>query len=393
MADLHFTAKAVELDAQLGAELCALQTRGRRRELLLAEGRLGPRMRIGAREVLMFAGANCLDLASDPRVLAAAQQALVDHGAAAGGARLICGNLPVHEALESELAEFLGCQAALLFSTGYMANLGVITALAGRDDLIVSDALNHASLIDACRLSGARVEVFAHGDASAARDALRRHPARRKLLVVDGVYSMDGDLAPLAELQRVACDEGAFVVLDDTHGIGVLGASGRGASELAGVAVDVWIGNLGKALGSFGAFVAGSCRLREYLINRARTFIFTCGLPPASAAAARAGLQILRAEPQRRHDLLARAAQLRAGLQALGYDTASSSTHIVPVITGDDRSALELCAKLLERGVFAQAIRPPSVPEGTARLRMTPMSAHSPADVEAVLAVFADLRR
>jgi 8-amino-7-oxononanoate synthase len=381
------------LDAQLASELHALDREARLRTLVPMHGRMGPRMRMGEREVWMFAGANYLDLAAHPSVVAAAQRALSEYGAAAGGARLISGNLPLHEALERELAAFMRCEATLLFSTGYMANLGVITALAGRDDLIVSDALNHASLIDACRLSGATVEVFAHGDPDDARRALTTRRARRRLLVTDGVYSMDGDVAPLAELAAVARSCDAQLVLDDTHGIGVLGEQGRGSSELAGAhaAVDIWIGNLGKAFGSFGAFVAGSHTLRAYLLNRARSFIFTCGLPPASVAAARAALAIAQREPARRTALLARAAQLRSGLTTLGYDVGQSSTHVVPVVVGDDRKALALAAALLERGFFAQAIRYPSVPSGSARLRLTAMSSHSAADVDALLAAFAEL--
>jgi 8-amino-7-oxononanoate synthase len=391
----RLTTRRRTLDAELEEELARIETRGRLRSLREVQGRLGPRMRVDQCDVWMFGGANYLDLAADPRVLAAASAALVEHGAAAGGARLICGNLNPHERLERALAAFLGCQAALLFSTGYMANLGVLTALAGPDDLIVSDALNHASLIDACRLSGARVEVFTHGRPEAARDALLRCDARRKILVTDGVYSMDGDVAPLTELVEVAQRCGARVVLDDTHGIGVLGENGRGAAELTGVErnIDVVIGNLGKALGSFGAFVGGSTILRNYLINRARTFIFTCALPPASVAAAHAALEVLQAEPERRRTLLDRAAQLRTGLRALGYDIGASATHVVPVIVGDDRAAVVLAAQLLERGFFTQAIRYPSVPRGTARLRLTPMASHQPAQIDELLVAFAGLRR
>jgi 8-amino-7-oxononanoate synthase len=381
------------LDAELARELRGLADAGRLRSLRAHDGRLGPRMRVGDREVWMFAGANYLSLAADPRVVHAAQQALAEHGASSGGARLISGNLPVHEALERELARFLGCEAALLFSTGYMANLGVLTALAGPGDLIASDALNHASVIDACRLSGAAVEVFAHGDAQALRRALARPAARRRIVALDGVYSMDGDVAPLAELVPVAREHDALVVLDDTHGIGVLGAQGRGAAELTGVQVDATVGNLGKAFGSFGGFVAGSARLREWLVNRARSFIFTCALPPASSAAALAALRIAQAEPQRRKALLERAAQLREGLRALGFDTGASCTHIVPVLVGDERAAMEMTERLLERGVFAQGIRYPSVPRGGARLRMTPIASHEPAHVAQVLAAFAGLAR
>jgi 8-amino-7-oxononanoate synthase len=389
----RITSAASKLDDELSAELHLLEQQVRRRSLMEVRGRMGPRMRVGERDVWMFAGANYLDLAAHPRVVAEAQRALELYGAAAGGARLISGNLPLHEQLERELAAYLGFPAALLFSTGYMANLGVITALAGEEDLIVSDALNHASLIDACRLSGAMVEVFAHGDADAARRALRKRRARRRLLITDGVYSMDGDVAPLDALCAAARTHDAIVVLDDTHGIGVLGEHGRGASELhaAHADVDIVVGNLGKAFGSFGAFVAASDTVRAHLINRARTFVFTCALPPASVAAALAALEVARVEPQRRRHLLARAEQLRAGLSRLGYDVGRSTTHVIPVIVGDDRAALELAAQLSQRGFFVQAIRYPSVPSGSARLRITPMCSHAPAQIDALLAAFAEL--
>ncbi len=387
------TGPAAELDARLEEGLRALDAEGRRRSLRELGGRLGPRMLVEGREVWMLAGANYLDLAADPRVLEAGRAALEAHGAAAGGARLICGNLALHEELERELARWLGCPAALLFSTGYMANLGVLTALAGPEDLIASDALNHASIIDACRLSGARVEVFPHADPDGLRRALGRGRARRRIAVLDGVYSMDGDVAPLRALVPVAREHGAAVVLDDTHGIGVLGERGRGTSELEGVEVDAWVGNLGKAFGSFGGFVAGSAALREWLINRARSFVFTCALPPASVGAALAALRIAAAEPDRRKRLLERAEQLRAGLRALGYDTGASTTHIVPVIVGEDRAAMELAGRLLERGVYAQGIRYPSVPAGTARLRLTPTCAHEPEHVVQMLGAFAELAR
>jgi 8-amino-7-oxononanoate synthase len=392
IADLSDSPEGADtLERELAAGLAELARAGRRRSLPLLSGRLGPRMRVGGREVCLLAGSNGLDLAADPRVLEAAEQALREHGAAAGGARLICGNLPVHEALERELAALLKCEAALLFSTGYMANLGVISALAGPGDRIASDRLSHASIIDACRLSGAQVEVFAHGDPQALHAALARGGARRRLVVLDGVTSMDGDVAPLAELVAVAREHRAVVVLDDTHGIGVLGARGAGTSELCGVRVDAWVGNLGKAFGSFGGFVAGSALLREWLLNSARSFIFSCALPPASAAAARRALAIAAQEPWRRRQLLERAAQLRTGLRERGFDTGASNTHIVPVLAGSNERALALAAQLLERGVYAQAIRYPSVPLGAARLRLAPMCSHSAADIDAALAIFAEL--
>ncbi len=350
-------------------------------------------MQVDGRAVLMLAGANYLDLAADPRVVAAANDATTESGTAAGGARLISGNLALHEALEAELASFSGMASALLFSTGYMANLGVITALAGEGDAIVSDSLNHASIIDACRLSRADVHVFRHNDHDdLARVARACSGARRRVLVLDGVYSMDGDCARLDELVPVAREHDLVVVLDDAHGFGILGKHGRGTAELCGIEVDLLIGNLGKALGSFGAFVACSRVLREYLVNTARSFIFTCGLPTGPVAAARRALEIVSAEPERRERLLARAAELRAGLADAGYDTGSSSSQIIPAIVGSNEAAMRLCERALERGVFAQGIRYPSVAEGSARIRLTPTCAHGADDIRSVVEVFRELR-
>jgi 7-keto-8-aminopelargonate synthetase-like enzyme len=270
----------------------------------------------------------------------------------------------------------------------------VLTALAGPGDVIVSDSLNHASIVDACRLARAETRVFRHNDpADLARVAGGLAGFRRRVLVVDGVYSMDGDVARLAELAAVARAHDLLLVLDDAHGLGVLGASGRGVAELAGVEVDVLVGNLGKAFGSFGAFAAGSAVLREYLVNTARTFIFTCAVAPPAAGAARAALAVARAEPERRKLLLERAEQLRAGLRAAGWDTLDSTTQIVPVLVGDDARTMQLTEELLARGIYAQGIRHPSVPHGTARIRLTPTCAHGAGDVDAVIAAFRELRR
>lgn len=350
-------------------------------------------MDVDGRGVLMLAGANYLDLAGDPRVIAAANEAAARAGCAAGGSRLISGNLELHEQLEQDLADFTGRPAALLFSTGYMANLGVLTALAGPEDVIVSDALNHASIIDACRLSRAGTRVFRHNDPDDLQHVLRKlHGFRRRVLVLDGVYSMDGDVARLREIVPLAREHGMVTVLDDAHGLGVLGATGRGVAESEGVTVDVQIGNLGKALGSFGAYVVGSRALRELLVNRARSLIFTCGLPAAAAAAAREALHVLHAEPWRRRKLLARAAELRAGLRARGFDTGPSTTQIVPALLGDAVRTMAICERVLEQGVYVQGIRYPSVPRGSARLRFTPMCSHTRDDVEHALDVLAAAR-
>ncbi len=385
-------AERTHLDDALTAELEALRQRTLHRRLRSVTGRQAARMTVDGRECLMLAGSNYLDLAADARVVTAAQAAAEQYGAAAAGSRLINGNLDLHEALERELAAFVGHEAALVFSTGYMANLGVLTALCGAEDVIVSDSLNHASIVDACRLSRAETRVFRHNDpADFARVAAGLAGFRRRVLVVDGVYSMDGDVARLAELAPIARAHDMVVVLDDAHGIGVLGAHGRGVAELAGVSVDALIGNLGKSLGSFGAFVAGSAVFREYLVNVARSFIFTCALAPPALGAARAALAAAQAEPERRKLLLERAEQLRAGLESLGWDTLGSTTQIVPALVGENSAALRVTDDLLARGIYAQGIRHPSVPHGTARIRLTPTCAHSADDVAHVLAAFAEL--
>ena len=381
-----------ELDATLRHELSDLQRQGLRRRLRNMAGCHTARVEVDGQPVLMLAGANYLGLASDPRVIEAGSEAARQFGTAAGGARLISGNLSIHDRLEAELAGFTGAESTLLFSTGYMANLGVLTALAGPEDAIVSDALNHASIIDGCRLSQAEVRVFRHNDVEDfTRVCAGLSGYRRRILIVDGLFSMDGDVAPLAEIVPVARRHDMIVVVDDAHGLGVLGEQGRGVVEHENVTADVVIGNLGKALGSFGAYVCCSATVREYLINRCRPFIFTCALPPAAVGAAQAALQILRSEPERRRQLMQRAAQLRAGLQAAGYDTLHSHTHIIPAIAGSNERAVELSEAAWQRGVYVQAIRYPSVPRGTARLRFTPTCLHSAEDIAEVINIMAEL--
>ena len=376
----------MSVESRASALLGALRERGTHRQMRVMAGAQSTRMSVDGREVLLFAGSNYLDLAHHPEVVEAAAAAAREFGCAAGGSRLINGNLEVHQALESELAEFLGTEAALVFSTGYMANVGVIPALARRGDLVISDALSHASIIDGCRLSRAEVRVFPHGDLDCLEKLLRESASNRRelLVVVDGIYSMDGDVAPLADLVPLAKRWGATLLVDDAHGTGTLGATGRGSAEFCGVAsdVDVVLGTLGKSLGSFGAFIAGSRALRELLVNTARSFIFSCALAPPQVAAARAALEVMRREPQRRERLAQNADRLRDGLARRGISTAPSTTHILPVIVGGNDATMELCERLLESGVYAQGIRHPSVPEGTARLRITPMATHRSSEVD-----------
>lgn len=373
-----------------------IRARGTYRQMRVLDGRQAARMQLAGEEKLVFAGSNYLDLAGHPEVAEAAARAARDLGCAAGGSRLINGNLRVHEELEERLAEFLGCESALAFSTGYMANVGVIPALVGPGDLLVSDALNHASIVDGGRLSKARVCVFPHGDVDAL-DALlarERGTARELLVAVDGVYSMDGDVAPLRGIRETVLRHDAMLLVDDAHGTGTLGERGRGSLEHAGLeagSADCLLGTLGKSLGSFGAFVAGSSALRDLLVNAARSFIFSCALAPPQVAAAIAALDVLEREPWRRWQLQARAAQLRARLCAAGISTEPSATHIVPVIVGDNEATMQTCERLLARGFYAQGIRHPSVPVGTARLRITLMASHTEADVDALADALIDL--
>ena len=365
-----------------------IHARGTHRRMRVLGGPQAPRMVVDGREVLLFAGSNYLDLAHHPDVVSAASRAAREFGCAAGGSRLINGNLEIHEALESELARFYDREAGLVFSTGYMANVGLIQALVGPGDLFVSDALNHASIVDGARLARAEVAVFPHGDVARLESILKRAASthRNRLVAVDGLYSMDGDLAPLREITPVCRRHGAILLVDDAHGTGTLGVRGRGSAEVEGVLdqVDIVMGTLGKSLGSFGAFVVGSSRLRELLVNTARSFIFTCALAPPAVEAARAALRLIDSEPERRASLQANAARLRDRLAARGISTAPSTSHIVPVVVGENDATMAICDALLERGFYAQGIRHPSVPHGTARLRITPMATHRITEIDAL---------
>ena len=374
------------LDAIADEVLDGIRARGTYRRMRVLDGVQAPRMVVDGREVLLFAGSNYLDLARHPEVVEAAERGARDWGCAAGGSRLITGNLECHEALEAELATFFGREAALAFNTGYMANVGIIPAIVGPEDVLVSDALNHASIVDGARLARTRVEIFRHGDVDAFAETLERvrPDARRVLVAVDGVYSMDGDVAPVAEIVKRAHDADAVVLLDDAHGTGCLGARGRGTAEAAGVLgeVDILMGTLGKSIGSFGAFVAGSAKMRDLLVNTARSFIFSCALAPAQVEAARVAIRLIDEEPWRRERLAANCDRLRTRLAAADISTEPSTTHILPVVIGDNATTMRACEALLDCGYYAQGIRHPSVPEGTARLRITPMATHTEEEID-----------
>jgi 8-amino-7-oxononanoate synthase len=347
------------------------------------------------RRYLLLASNNYLGLAADPRVVHAAVEALRRYGASSAASRLVSGSTLLHRELEAELAALKGTEAAILFSSGYLANLGTIAALVGPGDVIFCDRLNHASIIDAATLSRARLVVYHHADPEHLAALLERYPGRRRLIVTDSVFSMDGDLAPLPALCELAERWGCMLMVDEAHATGVLGPRGAGAVEHFGLRgrVPIVMGTLSKALGSVGGFVAGSRRLIDYLRNRARTFIFDTAPAPSAVAAALTALRIARVEEERRQRLLRLTAQLRAELVRLGYELLPSQAAILAVMVGKNETALSLAAALRERGVWVPAIRPPAVPRGTARLRVTLMATHTEAHLQRAVDAFAGARR
>jgi 8-amino-7-oxononanoate synthase len=377
--------------ATLEEELAALATAHRLRTPAEVDGASRTAPRIDGRPVLAFCSNDYLGLASHPDLPAAAAHAAARDGFGASASRLVAGDLPAHRDLEAALAAHLGLPAALVFPTGYQANVGTLVALAGRDDLIVSDALNHASIVDGCRLSRAHIAVYPHRDAAtAARLLADGQRYRRRLLVTESLFSMDGDVAPLADLAQVAAESNAVLVVDEAHAFATLGPNGRGLCASVGVLPDVFVGTLGKSIGAAGGFVAGPQPLRAILINRARTFVYTTALPPPVAAAATAGLALAAGpEGAHRRDLLAnRCAWLADQLLMAGLTSPSqvSAGPIFPLVLGEDARALAVAAALRDRGLFIPAIRPPTVPAGAARLRLTLSASHSVDDLDLLMA-------
>ena len=385
-------------DVALAEELAAQAAAGRSRRRRTVEARDvgGVRVTVEGRECLSFCSNDYLGLADHPRIVAAFCEAARRWGVGSGASHLVSGHDGEHHALEEELAMFVARPRALLFSTGYMANLAVAAVLVGRGDHVLEDRLNHASLLDAGLASGARFSRYAHGDVAALRTRLARIGASaRALVMTDGVFSMDGDIAPLSDIAAASQETGAQLLVDDAHGFGVLGATGAGAVEAAGLGVDdvpVLMCTLGKAIGTFGAFVAGSPVLIESLLQRARTYIYTTALPPAVAAATRESLRVMRDEPWRRSRVLEHAARFRAGLADLGLSSLPSRTPIQPVLVGDEAAAVAASDALFDRGFWVPAIRPPTVPVGTSRLRFTFSASHTAAQVEQLLAALQALR-
>jgi 8-amino-7-oxononanoate synthase len=367
----------------VAAALEELRERGLYRRLRLIEGPQGTRVLLSGREVLLLCSNDYLGLAADPRVREAAAEAALRWGAGSGASRLISGNMQPHRELETRLAAFKGYERALLFGSGYLANTGAIAALAGPGEVVFSDELNHASIIDGCRLARAETVVYRHNDVAHLESLLEAADGTPALIVTDGVFSMDGDVAPLPQLLELARRFGARLMVDEAHATGALGPGGRGAVAAAGLSgeIDVVMGTLGKALGSYGAYVCANAETVDYLVNRARPFIFSTAPPPPVVGAALAALGVLEDEPERVDRLIANGRVLREALAAEGLIATASTTQIVPIEIGEAEPTMALCERALERGVFAQGIRPPTVPEGSSRLRFTVMATHEPEEL------------
>ena len=375
----------------LRAELAALAARSLRRSVVTPGSGPEAHVEIDGSRYVHFTSNNYLGLATHPRLKAASQAAVEAYGTSVTASRLLAGSTPLHDALEARLAALTGHESCLLFSAGYLANLGVLSALAGPQTEVFSDALNHASIIDGCRLARARVRVFPHRNMAQLESLLGASTAERKIVVSETVFSMDGDLAPVPELVAIARRFKAALVLDEAHAVGVFGPGGEGVMAHFNVeAPDVIVvGTLSKALGSVGGFVCAERDVVEYLLNRARPFIFNTALPPAAVGAAHAALDVVAEEPERRSRVLALAGDLRSRLRALGLevgglDAGPSESPIVPAIVGAAEDALAMEARLWAGGVLAKAVRPPTVPEGTSRIRFNVMATHSDEDVAAV---------
>ena len=371
-----------------------IRSRNLYRQLKVVDGEQDAAVRLNGREVLNLSSNNYLGLANHPALKEAAREALDRWGCGSGASRLISGNMTAHEELEQRIARFKGTEAALVFNSGYQANVGIIATLMERDDVVLSDALNHASIIDGCRLSRAAVSVYRHCDMDHLESLLKAAPdGARKLIATESIFSMDGDIAPLREMVELAERHGAMVMVDEAHATGVRGPNGAGVvAELGlGDRVLVQMGTLGKALGAFGAYVAGSARLKELFINRARSFIFTTSLPPVVMAMAGAAIELVEKEPERQCALQRNTGQLRDGLQRIGY-TVAGSTQIIPILVGEEQPCMDLAARLLDSGLYVQGIRPPTVPPGTSRLRVTTMATHTAEQMEQAIDAFAQAR-
>ena len=376
----------------LDPEFATIKEAGLRRHLRSVMSAPTGTINLDGRDVVLLGSNNYLGLSTHPQVVAAAVEATQTFGTGASGSRLISGNSELYTRLETNLAETKGTEAALVFSSGYAANTSVMPVLAGEGDLILSDALNHASIIDGCRLSRAAKKVYRHCDIEHLKTLLSESTAfRRRLIVTDGVFSMDGDIAPLPDIYEVATQHDAMLLVDDAHGFGVLGKAGGGTVSHFGLRGQdiIQMGTLSKAVGGLGGYIAGRRALIELLINRARGFIFTTGLPPATVASANAALDIIRSSPELQQRLFGQAKRLKIALTDLGYTLLPTETQILPVLLASPQRATRVAEALFREGVFAPAVRPPAVPTGTSRLRVTVMATHTDVEIQKAIAGFA----
>jgi 8-amino-7-oxononanoate synthase len=376
---------------EIEERLADLMGRGLYRRMRMISGPQGPRVLLDGRPVLLLCSDNYLGLADHPRVREAAAEAAMRYGAGSGASRLVSGNMTIHRRLEEQLAEFMRADACVLFGSGYLANAGVIPALAGEGDVVFSDALNHASIVDGCRLARAETFVYDHCDVDHLEWGLRNAEGRGSLIVTDGVFSLDGEVAPLPEIVEVAQRHDARVMVDEGHATGCIGPDGRGSVADAGLEdeVDLLVGTLGKALGSYGAYVACDKPLAKYLVNTARTLIHSTALPPPAVAAGIAALELLREQPRRVEKLQRNGRVLREALAAEGLPTGESETQIVPVPVGGASEAVLAGDRALEHGVFAEVVRPPAVPAGDSRLRLAVMASHTKSELREAAQVLA----
>lgn len=383
-------------DAFFQKEIEELRSQGCYREMRTVEGEQGSSVIMDGKRVVMLSSNNYLGLANHPRLKKASIDATLSYGTGSGASRLISGNMEIHQTLEKELAQFKGTERALLFNSGYQANIGAIPALAGEGDLILSDELNHASIIDGCRLSKATVRVYEHINMDSLEGILKRSSKfKRRLIVTDSLFSMDGDIAPLPDIVGLAEKYSALVMVDDAHGTGVLGEKGKGIIEHFGLwgRVPIQMGTLSKALGSFGAFIAGNQDLIDYLVNKARSLIYTTALPPSVCASSLAAMKILEEKPQLIGQLRENSLYFRKGIKELGYSIPDSETPIIPLILGDPERTMGIVRSLFDEGVFVQGIRPPTVPDGTSRLRITLMATHTKEELDLSLRAFERIAR
>ncbi len=388
-----------DIFSNLQIELDQLYSKGLYRTLRTIESAQGPEVRINGRNVLLFSSNNYLGLANHPEVIRTSVEATQKYGVSSGASRLISGNMTLHEELEQRIAQFKGTEAAIVFSSGYMTNLGVIPALVGAKDLIVADKLNHASLIDGCRLSGATFRVYPHKNLKRLKELLeKRNQYKRALIVTDSVFSMDGDIAPIPELLKLAEKYDAWLMMDEAHATGILGKTGRGSLEHFNLRPSehlIQMGTFSKALGSFGGFIAGSKVLIEYLKNTARTFFYSTSLPPGVLAASIKAIEIVDKEPERLKNLWGNVAHFKNGMKKVGARRAvplpDSETPIIPILTGENERTLKLAEKLFEEGIFVPAVRPPTVAKGKCRLRFTVMATHTEEQIERCLKILRNI--